>query len=108
MGYGDQFDFYKYQSDDGDNYAIKLSQNIATAGGFTETVNPLTLGVWPFGGDAVRHVYGVDSSTDKRTKLPIQNPSNALYQSGGSFPLHSKTYTVEGAIGEKRRLNHIG
>lgn len=107
MGLNDTFDFYRYHSDDGSNYAVKLSTLIAAAGGFTTIVDPLTEGSWAFGARNLRHIYGVVSATGKRAKIPIQDNGNALYQSGGSFSLHGATYVVAGAIGEARKLNFI-
>jgi hypothetical protein len=55
----------------------------------------------------MRHVLGKDAA-GQRTKLPIATNTNSLYVNGGTFTLRGRTYTVEGIIGEKRKLNHIG
>ena len=107
MGVGDVFVFQKYRSDDGTDYAIKLSSEVASAGGFTTPVSPSTIKVWPFGAKNLRHVLGKIVSTGQRTRLPIQSASNTLYTSGGSFTLTAGAYTVEGQIGEKRKYNSV-
>jgi hypothetical protein len=106
MGAGDRFKFYSYSSDDGTDYAIKLTTVVAAQGGFTTEVSPRTTKVWGYGPSNIRHVYGVNSSGN-RTRLPCQSNSFSLYVSGGSFTTAGGTYTVEGAIGEKRKLNSI-
>jgi hypothetical protein len=106
MGLGDTFAFYGYGSDDGTSYGIKLSAKVASAGGFTVQVNPASVKIWPFGAKNLRHVEGVDSD-GQRTRLPCCVASNTNYVSGGSFTIGSRTYNVEGQIGEKRKYNHV-
>lgn len=106
MGRGDTFHFYGYDSDDGTGYAVKLSSNVAAAGGFNATVDPRSVKVWPYKSKNLRHVYG-KSGTGTRDKLPIFSQTNTLYQSGGTFTLGGVQYAVEGAIGEKRKLNSV-
>lgn len=106
MGFGDKFDFYGYNSDDGTTYAIKLSEDVAAQGGFTTTVNPSTEKVWAYHAKNLRYVRGV-TSDGSRAKIPIQSNTSTLYVSGGTFTLHGNTYTVEGRIGEKRKLNSV-
>lgn len=106
MGAGDDFDFYAYASDNGYQFSLKLTALVASQGGFTSKVDPRVVAPWPFGPKNVRHVYGV-TTTGKRTRLPIATNSQTLYVSGGTFTLAAGTYTVEGAIGEKRKLNAI-
>lgn len=106
MGLGDIFDYYAYYSDDTRTYVIKMTQAVANAGGFTDLINPIGNPVWPFHGKNMRHVYGKDGAGN-RTRLAIQKNDNALYTDGGTFSLHGRTYTVEGAIGERRVLNAI-
>jgi hypothetical protein len=105
MGVGDVFGFYPYFSDDGNTYAIKLSQAVATQGGFGGEVDPRTSNIWGYGTKNVRHVWG--STGTKRTKIPIATNTYALYVSGGAFTLAGGLYTVEGSIGEKRKLNSV-
>src|SRR6266540_3146739 len=107
MGFGDDFKYYGYQSDDTQTYVVKLAAGTGTAGGFTEVTDPLSLGQYPYGPKNMRHVWGV-SSTGKRARLPIKGPDTALFISGGTFALHSVTYTVQGAIGEARKLSFLG
>lgn len=106
MGFGDSFHFYSYSSDDGSTYAVKLSAAAATAGGFSTTVDPRSVKVWPYHSKNLRHVLG-KATGGGRTKLPIATNTNTLYQTGGSFTTLHGTYAVEGAIGEKRKLNSI-
>lgn len=106
MGRGDTFHFYAYNSDNANKYAVKLSDTVAQQGGFAERYDPIANAVWPFGKRSMRHVYG-KAANGARAQLPIGGVVNLLYQSGGTFTLGNVQYTVEGAIGEKRRLNHI-
>jgi hypothetical protein len=106
MGLNDTFGFYQYTSDDTTPYVVKLSTIIATAGGFTVQLSPLGNKVWPFHSKNMRHVLLVDGSGN-RTKLPCATNTYGAYTSGGTAQIGSRTYTVEGAIGEKRKLNSI-
>lgn len=106
MGFGDTFNFYAYNSDDGTAYAVKLSAQVASQGGFGTVVSPITTKVWPYHSKNLRHVYGKDSS-GFRTRLPLSLASDSKFVSGGSFSLTGRSYTIEGAIGEKRKLNSI-
>jgi hypothetical protein len=106
MGRGDTFDYYLYSSDDTTGYAIKLSAAVAAQAGFTATADPRTTKVWGYGPKNLRHVYGKGPAA-QRDKIPIATNSNTLYTTGGSFTLGGVVYAVEGAIGEKRKLNSI-
>jgi len=106
MGTGDTFHFYNYASDDTTIYIVKLSDAVATEGGFGAQVSPSSGKVWPFGAKNLRHVYGV-SSTGKRAKLPCGDAGNANYIGGGSFSLHGVSFNTEGQIGEKRKYNSV-
>lgn len=107
MGRGDTFNFYTYHSDNGSDYAIKLSNAVAAQGGFVPITGSVSgAQVWSFGAKNMRHVLG-KSSGGLRTKLPIAQPSNTLFISGGNFTLGSTAYGIEGIIGEKRKLNNI-
>jgi hypothetical protein len=105
MGRGDTFAFYGYQSDDTNTYAVKLSSAVATQGGFTTTVDPTSTPVWPYHSKNLRHAWG--RSGVYRTKLPIAKPDSSKYISGGEFTLGGVAYTIEGIIGEKRKLNSV-
>lgn len=107
MGFGDTFNFYSYTSDDGGPYAVKLSANIAAKGGFGSPVEPLTVGVWPFHASGLRAVHAVNDTTGQRIRVPMATAAQSLYQSGGTINLHGQDYKVTGAIGEKRKANHI-
>jgi len=106
MGIGDSFNFVAYRSDDGTDYAVKMSLKVAAEGGFSGPFPPVSNKVWPYKSKNMRHVYGrdVDGNT---TRLPCQAPDNGKFVSGGTFTLGTRTYTIEGAIGEKRKLNSI-
>jgi hypothetical protein len=106
MGAGDTFKFFQYTSDNGSEYSLKLSVDVANQGGFTTQVSPSAAVPFPFGPKNVRHVWGVTSS-GKRTRLPIATSDFGLYVSGGSFTLAAGTYAVEGQIGEKRKYNSV-
>lgn len=107
MGVGDVFHFYEYKSDNTNNYALKLSEHVAAAGGFSTVVDPLVIPPWPFHERNVRHVLG-DDGAGHSTRLPVQSNTTSLYVSGGSFTIGARTYSSGGAIGEKRKLNSIG
>ena len=100
--------WFTYVSDNGNPYTIKLSNAVATAGGFSGTSPPLggTQAVWPWHARDMRHVTGV-SGTGKRARLPVALNVNALYQSGGSFTIAAGTFTVTGAEGENRRATDV-
>jgi hypothetical protein len=106
MGLGDTFDFYAYAGDDGTTYAIKLSFNVAASGGFSTFADPTSTKVWPYHAKNLRHVLGNDGS-GHRTRLPVYSNTTTLYKTGGSFNIGSRTYQVEGVIGEKRKLNSV-
>lgn len=106
MGFGDTFGFYTYNSDNGNAYAVKLSTAVATAGGFEANTNPAGA-PWPYGPKNMRHVWG-RSGAGKRARLPLADADNDLFISGGTFPSHSVTFTVEGVIGERRPVSELG
>lgn len=106
MGRGDTFKFAAYTSDDGTQYAIKISAEVGFQGGFSTSADPRSMKVWPFHAKNMRHVLG-SNGAGKRTKLPCATPAVSVYVNGGAFSLGGVNYTVEGAIGEKRKLNSI-
>lgn len=107
MGYGDDFNWFGYASDDGKNYVVKLAAGTATAGSFAVVADPLAVAGYPYGPKNMRHVWGV-SGTGKRARVPIADPDNPLFKSGGNFSLHGTAYTIQGAIGEARKLSFLG
>lgn len=111
MGFGDQFRFYLYTSDNGTQYVIKLSIADATAGGFGAGVIPLNFPAWPFNYRDLRHVTGYNTlDITKKGRLIIATPGNALYKNGGTWT-NSNTgasYQTQGAEGERRPASHIG
>lgn len=108
MGLGDTFAFYTYVSDNGNSYNVKLSAAVAAAGSFgAASLSPLSLPEWPFHEKNMRHVWGNDGA-GHRARLAVSHNNNALYTGGGTFSLHGRNYGVQGAIGEKRKLNSVG
>jgi hypothetical protein len=104
MGVGDNFHFWLYSSDDGTNYAIKLSDVVAAQGTFTGPVDPRAHPGYPYGVKNLRHVYG-KSVTGTKTKLPCATASMSLFVTGGTFVTKAGSFTVEGSIGEKRKIS---
>jgi len=107
MGSGDTFGFYQYKSDDTKNYVVKLSAATAAQGTFTTVADPLGTAGYPYGPKNMRHVWGVDPA-GKRAKVPMADATNAKFVAGGTFTLHGITYTIQGAIGEQRKLSFLG
>lgn len=109
MGLGDVFGYFHYDSDDGTTYIVKLSNEVAAAGGFSAAAGgPLASSnpVWPYHESDMRHVTGRDGA-NHRARCPVASFTNTLYQDGGAFSIHSRSYTVTGAIGERRIATHI-
>ena len=107
MGYGDTFKFYDYASDRGDTFVVKLSSAIASEGGFTENTDPQSGIAWPYNSKNMRHVWG-KASSGKRARVPIAAADDDKFTSGGTFTLHTVSYTIQGAIGEQRKLSALG
>ena len=110
MGAGDTFGFYAYTSDNGTTYNIKLTAADASAGGFGAKVAALANAPWPWHARDLRHVTGYDTSTPtKHGRLIIHDASNILFTTGGTWnnSVTSRSYTVQGAEGERRPATHI-
>jgi len=107
MGFGDTFKFYAYTSDDGNVYSVKLSALVAAEGGFTVVSGAAIKNGYPFGPKNMRHVWGV-SAAGKRARVPMADASDPKFVTGGTFSLHGASYTIEGAIGEARKLSFLG
>lgn len=108
MGRGDSFGLYNYASDNTKAYVIKLSAAVAGQGGFTAFSGSIQGALfWPFHVKYLRHVWGI-ASTGERARIPISAAGNAKYTTGGTFSLGGKSYIIQGAIGEARKLNTIG
>jgi len=107
MGLNQSFLFYNYNSDNGQQYIIKLSTDDAAAGGFGGAVDSGSGAPWGYRRKNLRHVLGNDGAGHK-TRLPLASSANALFVGGGSFTLQGRTYAVQGQIGEARRKNYIG
>lgn len=110
MGAGDTFDFYEYTGDDGKPYNVKLSAADAAAGGFGAATDPLDYPPWPWHERDLRHVTGYDTSNnDKHSRLVIATNSFALFTQGGTWNNANtgRSYTVQGAEGERRPANHL-
>lgn len=99
MGLDDQFFLFDYLSDDDNTYSVKLSQNIADAGGFTASS---TRGdAYPHHNKNLRHVW-LKSDTGKRTRLPVATTASALWTTGGTVNIGFEVYSTEGFKGERR------
>jgi hypothetical protein len=107
MGVGDTFALYFYTSDNGNQYLIKLSALVATAGGFG---SPQALGnnqVWPYHKNELRHVYGKNGF--KRSRLPCATVAAADALAAAGWVLDGGTsFTYTGYSGEKRKASAIG
>ena len=106
MGFGDEFHFYNYISDDGATYAVKLSDNVAGQGGFIQASGTPTNG-YPYGPKNMRHVWG-EAADGLRARIPIASAGNTKFTTGGDFTLHGVSYTIQGRIGEQRKLSSLG
>ena len=109
MSTNDTFGWYTYTSDDGNNYIVRMSAEIATQGGFGGGSSPLSgsARVWAWNYRDMRHVTGVNGA-GKRGRLPIGQPGNQKLKTGGTWTAHGKTYTILGVEGERRPASHIG
>jgi hypothetical protein len=107
MGVGDTFALYLYSSDDGNQYAVKLSALVAGAGGFGAPL--ATVGsnrVWPYHEKELRHVYGKSGS--KRSRLPCVSVAAAdTLQTSGWVLAGGTSFTYTGYSGEKRKGSAI-
>lgn len=106
MGMGDEFHLYQYLSDDGENYYVKLSDEMAEEGGFPSAAGT-TIPAYPYNSTDKRHVLG-RSDDGKRGKLYLATPDDPKFVSGGTFSLHGRTYVIQGKIGERRAVSHVG
>ena len=108
MSMGDDFGWYTYYGDDGEDYLVRLSAEIAGAGFFGPGAAPLSGSgqPWPWHYGDMRHVTGY-AATGERGRLPLGTNSDARYASGGTWTAHGRTYTITGAIGERRPANHL-
>jgi len=108
MGMGDDFGWYNYDSDDGNTYLVRLSADIAGAGFFAPGTSPLSGGgsPWPWHYSDMRHVTGY-AATGERGRCPLGTTSDPRFATGGSWTAHGRTYTIIGALGERRPANHL-
>lgn len=98
--YGLTRNFYAYISDDGNTYQVAITDDDASAGGFTSPVAPGTNPVYPRGW-RMRKMYGL-SSGGIRTKTPVASPFSTQWTAPTTFPKKGVTFNAEGAIGERR------
>lgn len=100
-----------YNSDDGNQYILGLSNANQAAGGFSladagqEIDYPKP---W-----RTRHVLGINSAgsggsgISPRHKLPCASQSTSVFQTGGSFTISynggAVSFDVQGRVGEKRK-----
>lgn len=110
MGAGDTFHYYAYSSDDNNLYSIKLSDAIASVGGFTPALaHPDDHPAWPFHERDLRHVTSIDPTTGKRYRLPLATVDNVIYVGTTrtyTEPATGNSVTVLGHLGERRPANH--
>lgn len=99
MGVLWSFGIYNYFSDDGNTYGVGLSSLVAAQGLFTAGAGGVIN--YPRGWK-MRRVYGVNGAN--HSSIPVSGNTAAPFVSGGSFSLHGTSYTIEGRIGEKRRV----
>lgn len=101
MSVGDTFGWFAYQSDDQTLYNVRLSNAVAGAAFFA----PSTKGQfvkWPYLHKDMRHLCG-NHGPGKGGRIPIGNASDPRFKSaGGTWTVHGLTYTVTGALGERR------
>ena len=111
MGANDTFVYGLYNSDNGNQYVIKLTAADATAGGFTLTQTPLSFAAWPFNTKDLRHITGEDASNANRhARIIVNAANNNLYVNGGTWSNSNtgRSYNVLGAFGERRPASHLG
>ena len=79
-------------------------------GGFGAATDPLDYPPWPWHERDLRHVTGYDTTNnDKHSRLVIATNNFALFTSGGTWNNSNtgRSYTVQGAEGERRPANHL-
>lgn len=88
-----------YLSDDTNTYNVGTTLDNISA----QSASPVAADANPGfpRGFVMRHIYGVDGSGN-RTKLPILDPSSALWLAATSFTKNGVAYDIQGRIGEKR------
>jgi hypothetical protein len=107
MTLGDELHYRQYASDDGNIYAVKMYDAIASANGFA-AADPGQFPPWPWNYRDLRHVTGVEVGTGKRSRLPIGPTADKYINCTGTWTAYTHTYTILGAIGERRPASHIG
>lgn len=102
---------YSYTNDDGDNFFIMLSLEVAQAGGFT----PAGGGVGPFGTrngkQKVRGCYGQFQNETGIHRAFCPAPTQGILSSlwnTGSFEIGGITYDITGRRGERVSRVKIG
>jgi hypothetical protein len=98
--YGLTRDFYAYISDDTNTYVVALTDNDAVSGGFGDAVAANAYPGYPRGWK-MRIQYGV-SGDGIRTKIPVSDPTSAIWTSPSEFTKNAIEFVAEGSRGEKR------
>lgn len=106
MGRNDTFGLYLYTSDDGTQYAVKLSAAVAAEGSYGSELASLgSYPVWPFHNKSMRHCYGKNGA--QRDKLPVATAGYVSTIQSGGFTLGGVAYAFTGYSGEKRKGSNI-
>lgn len=91
---------YKYDSDDGKQYTIKMFDALASASGLSAGVG--TDGRKPAGVQP-RHAWGSATISSKlyRKKIPMSATQRTAKKIGDTLSVDSATFTITGFVGEK-------
>lgn len=110
MGANDTFVYGVYNSDDNNQYMVKLTAADAQAGGFQVSSDPKAYPAYPYNTKDIRHVTSYEPNTGRFGRLKIARADLALFVSGGTYNNTNtgRTYVVMGAFGERRPLSHLG
>ena len=91
-----------YTADDTNTYSVLVDESNGEQTGFLDVTGTADPGQIPRY-MKMRAVNGV-SSTGQRRSIPVGDPTNALWTSGGSFTIGGVTYNVTSRRGEKSRF----
>lgn len=99
--------WYKYESDDGNTYRVKLSSDLADSALFEE-IAPGNLGAYAVKPRRMemRGVYlkkiDVEGELDRRNFLPLPTPNHSAFLSGGTIDFETRPQmTVTSRRGER-------
>jgi hypothetical protein len=103
---GDTISWYTYVSDNTISYNVKLTAQVAAAGGFAASARG-ALPPWPWHYRDMRHINGVTATFDSK-RLPIASVGNGKFTSAsGTWTTYGVSATVTGAEGERRPSTHL-